>query len=94
MFSDIIFKNITRFAAAESEDQIMSIEKKLELFADVLEIDPDEITPETPLAELDWDSVAVLTFIAMMDEEFDKEVKGADIKKFVTVRDALDIMEE
>lgn len=72
----------------------MSIEKKLELFADVLDIDPDEITPETPLAELDWDSVAVLTFIAMMDEEFDKEVKGADIKKFVTVQDALDIMEE
>jgi acyl carrier protein len=53
-----------------------------------------EITPETALSDLDeWDSVAILSFIAMMDDEFGKEVKGSVIRQFVTVQDALDCME-
>ena len=72
----------------------MSTEKKMELLADILDVDADELTPETELASLDWDSVAILSFIAMMDEEFGKEMKGAEIKKFVTVQDALNVMEE
>ena len=71
----------------------MTVEKKLELIADILDIDAKELTPETEIASLDWDSVAILSFIAMMDEEFGKEVKGAQIKKFVTIQDALNIME-
>ena len=72
----------------------MVIEKKLELLADILDVDVDELAPEKELAEFDWDSVAILSFIAMMDEEFGKEMKGAEIKKFVTVQDALNEMEE
>ncbi len=71
----------------------MTVEKKLELIADILDIDAKELTPETEFASLDWDSVAILSFIAMMDEEFGKEIKGAQIKKFVTIQDALNIME-
>ena len=72
----------------------MANEKKLELIADILDVDVDELSPEKELAEFDWDSVAILSFIAMMDEEFGKEMKGAEIKKFVTVQDAMDVMEE
>ncbi len=72
----------------------MAIEKKLELIADILDVDVDELSPEKELAEFDWDSVAILSFIAMMDEEFGKEMKGAEIKKFVTIQDALNVMEE
>ena len=73
----------------------MSLEKKMELLAEILDVEVDELKPETKLSEMDeWDSVAVLSFIAMMDEEFGKEVKGAEIRKFVTIQDALDIMEE
>ena len=73
----------------------MSMEKKLELIAEILDVEAEELTPETKLAELEnWDSVAALSFIAMMDEEFGKEIKGAEIKKFVTVQDALNVMEE
>ena len=71
----------------------MSMEKKLELIAEILDAEAEELTPETKLAELEnWDSVAALSFIAMMDEEFGKEIKGAEIKKFVTIQDALDVM--
>ena len=72
----------------------MTLEKKMELIAEILDVEVEEITPETEFASLeDWDSVAALSFIAMMDEEFGKEVKGAEIKKFITIQDALDIME-
>ena len=72
----------------------MTNEKKMELIADILDMDVAELKPETEFTALsDWDSVAALSFIAMMDEEFGKEVKGATLKQFVTIQDALDIME-
>lgn len=72
----------------------MTIENKLELLADILDMEVDELSPETEFSTLEsWDSVAALSFIAMMDEEFGKEIKGADIKRFVTVQDALNVME-
>lgn len=72
----------------------MTDERKIELIAEILDVDTDEISPEMTLDSFDWDSVAALSFIAMMDEEFNKAVKGADIKKLVTIQDALDLMEE
>lgn len=71
----------------------MTTEKKLELLADILDMDAGDLTPETELSSLEWDSVTALSFIAMVDEEFGKEVKGAQIKNFVTVQDALNLME-
>lgn len=77
------------------EENEMDIEKKLELIADILDIELGDISPEMEFSGLeDWDSVAILSFIAMMDEVFGKEIKGAEIKKFVTIQDALDVMKE
>lgn len=73
----------------------MSNEKKIELLAEILDLDVEELTPETSLADMtEWDSIAALSFIAMMDEEFGKEVKGAEVKKIATVQDAMDLMKE
>lgn len=73
----------------------MDIEKKVELLAEILDLEIDEIKPVQKLSDLEeWDSIAVLSFMAMMDEEFGKEMKGTEIKKFVTIQDALDAMEE
>ncbi len=73
----------------------MTNEKKIELLADILDVDAEGLTPETRLVDMsEWDSIAALSFIAMMDEEFGKEFKGADVKKIVTVQDALNVMEE
>lgn len=73
----------------------MNTEKKIELLADILDLETGDIRPEMQLSELEeWDSIAILSFIAMMDEEFGKEMKGAEIKKFITVQDALDAMKE
>ena len=73
----------------------MEKSKKIELLADILDADPSEIEEDMELTSVgDWDSLAVLSFIAMMDEEFGKEVNGATVKKIVTVADALALMEE
>lgn len=73
----------------------MTNEKKIELLADILDVDAEELIPEKRLADMsEWDSIAALSFIAMMDEEFGREFKGADVKKIVTVQDALNVMEE
>ena len=73
----------------------MTNEKKIELLADIIDVEPSELTPETRLVDMsEWDSIAALSFISMMDEEFGKEFKGSEFKKIVTVQDALNVMEE
>lgn len=67
----------------------------MELLAEILDLEVEELTPETKLSTLaEWDSIAILSFIAMMDEEFGKAVKGAEIKQFETIQDAMNVMEE
>ncbi len=73
----------------------MTNERKFELLADILDVDPEEISLDKNLAELgEWDSLAILSFIAMMDEEFSKEVRGETVKGLVTVEDAVALMED
>ena len=72
----------------------MTNEKKLELLAEILDADVDELQSTTVLAEVgDWDSLAILSFISMMDDEFGKEISGTTIKELKTVGDALKMME-
>ena len=71
----------------------MSEEEKMSVFADVLDMEQSDFSSDTVLAELDnWDSVAMLAFMAMMDERFGKTVKGSDIRDFKTVQDAINFM--
>lgn len=71
----------------------MDDDRKIEIIADILDVELDDLSPEDILEDKDeWDSVAILSFIAMMDDEFDREVKGADIRQFITVKDAMDFM--
>lgn len=68
--------------------------KKIELLAEILEIDAADITEDKELRELaSWDSLTVLTFIATIGEVFNKEISGEQVKNLVTVADALAIME-
>lgn len=73
----------------------MTNEKKLELIAEILDVEKETLTPETKLSDLEeWDSIALISFMAMMDDEFDKIVKGADVKVQKTIKDLMALMEE
>lgn len=72
----------------------MTNQEKLEKIAEIMNLEAEEIKEDTVLAEYDeWDSVAVLSFIALMDEEFGKQVRGREIRELVTVKDLMNIME-
>lgn len=71
----------------------MELDKKMELLAEMFELEVDEFTPETVLDDLEeWDSLAAISYVVMMDEEFDVVAKPEDIREFKTVQDILDSM--
>lgn len=71
----------------------MENQKKLEQLADMFEIEVSGLTPETKLEELDeWDSLAKLSLIVLMDDEYGKKLTGDEIKQFVTIGDIMNYM--
>jgi len=71
----------------------MTTEKKLELLEETLELDEGTLKVDTVLADLEeWDSMAKLSLIVLMKDEFDKKLSGEQIREFKTVRDILDFM--
>ena len=72
----------------------MEDSKKIELLEDLFEVDEGTLTPDTALDDLDeWDSMAALSLIVMIDEECGKRINGDDVKKFITIKDIMDVME-
>ncbi len=68
--------------------------KKLELLEEMMELDAQTLTAQTNLSEIDeWDSMAKLSLIVLVDEECGKVLTGEEIKTFVTVGDILNYME-
>ena len=65
-------------------------EKFIELFKETLEIEDDSVQLDTEFRNLpQWDSLAFLSVIAMIDEEYDVVIEGNDFKKLITVADVL-----
>lgn len=72
----------------------MEFEKKLALLEDMLEMDEGSLTPKTVLEDLEeWDSLAMISLVALIDEKFNKKITGKAIKRFKTVQDILDVMQ-
>ncbi|MGB6329965.1 MAG: phosphopantetheine-binding protein [Halarcobacter sp.] len=69
----------------------MDLQRKIELLEELLEI--DEFTSDTLLDDLEeWDSLAAISYVVMMDEEFNVVANPNDIKNFKTIQDILDSM--
>lgn len=67
-------------------------EKFITLFQETLEIEGEnQLTKETVFRDLDqWDSLAFLSVIAMIDEEYDIVIEGNDFKKLITIGDLIE----
>ena len=69
--------------------------KFLDLFKEVLEIEDKEISLNDEFREYDeWDSLAYLSVIAMLDDEFEIVIETEDFKKISTVGDLLKEVKE
>lgn len=71
----------------------MTQEEKIALLEDMLELDANTLTPETELSAIEeYDSMAKLSLIVLMDEECGKKLTGEQIRAFKTVQDVLGFM--
>lgn len=70
----------------------MNLDQFIENFADLFdETDPDTIKATTQFKDLEeWSSLVALSVIAMIDEEYDVEFRGDDIRGSNTVQDLYD----
>ena len=85
MFDEIIINDINF--------KKMTQEEKIALLEDMLELDGGTLMPETELSSVDeYDSMAKLSLIVLMDDEFGKKLTGEQIREFNTVQDILDFM--
>ena len=72
----------------------MELNQFIQNFADQFdETDPSEIKAETVFHELEeYSSLIALSIIAMVDEEYDVQLKGDDMRSAVTVEDLFNIV--
>ncbi|MCI9364944.1 MAG: acyl carrier protein [Oscillospiraceae bacterium] len=71
----------------------MSEKEKLAKLEEILELEEGELRPEMELEDVDnYDSMAKLSLIVLMDDDFGKKLTGDNIKGFKTVQDILDFM--
>ena len=67
----------------------MEFEKLQQIIADVLNLDVDEITPDTAFVDdLGADSLDIYQIIMGIEEEFEIEIPQEEAEKIVTVGDA------
>lgn len=70
-------------------------EKFLELFSEVLELEEDEepLDFRDRLEDLEmWDSLAALSLVSMLDDEFGVIMGSKDLKTMATIQDILDFI--
>ena len=71
----------------------MEFEKLKKIIAEVLNVDPDEITMETTFQDdLDADSLDVYQIIMGIEEEFDIEIPAETAEQVTTVEDAVEMI--
>jgi acyl carrier protein len=72
----------------------MTEQEKIALLEEIMELDEGTLKKDDVLGMYEeWDSVSVLSLIAIMDEKFGKTVTGETVKALKTVEDVLNLME-
>lgn len=73
----------------------MEFEKLQQIISEVLNVDIDEITPDTTfIDDLGADSLDVFQIIMGIEEEFDIEIPTEEAEKIVTVGDAAEAIKQ
>lgn len=66
----------------------MNDQEKLKKIADMLDVNLDSLTTGTRLDEINWDSMGMLSVIALAKTN-GKTITGAQVRAFVTVDDIM-----
>ena len=69
----------------------MELEKLQKIIAEVLNVDTEEVTPDTTFVDdLGADSLDIFQIVMGIEEEFDIEIPNEQAEKIVTVGDAVE----
>lgn len=73
----------------------MEFEKLKKVIAEVLNVDPEEITMEsTFMDDLGADSLDVFQIVMGIEEEFDIEIPAEEAEKITTVEEAVELIKK
>lgn len=72
----------------------MDLQQFIANFANLFdETDVAMFTPETKFHDLEeWSSLVALSIVAMVDEEYDIEVKGDELRSAITIEDLFNLV--
>lgn len=72
----------------------MEIQEFIQNFADQFEsTEVSELTAKTKFRELDeWSSLLALSILAMVDEEYDVQLKGEEMRATNTIQELFDLV--
>lgn len=71
----------------------MSTREKIAKLEEIMELDENSLQEDTILNDIEeWDSIAAISYIALLDEEFNVSISADTIKSFKTVADAISYM--
>ena len=72
----------------------MTVQEKLEVLEDILELDEGTLKVEDSLEDIDeWDSMSKLYLVTYVKKEMQKRLTVDEIKNFETVQDICDYLE-
>ena len=73
----------------------MELEKLQDIIAEVLNVDPSEITEDTTFVDdLGADSLEVFQIIMGIEEEFDIQIEAEEAEHIVSVEDAVEAIKK
>ena len=71
----------------------MTNKEKITLLEGMLDVEEGSLNEEMELGDVDnWDSLAIISLIALLDENFGKTIPAGEIRKFKRVKDVLEQM--
>lgn len=71
----------------------MEFEKIRAMICEQYEIDEDEVTLETVLEDLNFDSLDMIEIAMDIEDEFNVEVPDEALEKFITIGDIVEFLE-
>lgn len=71
----------------------MTQNELIELFAEGLEVEPETLSPETRIEDVEeWNSIGWLTIMSLVDERLGVQIESKAIRGFQTVQEVIDYL--
>lgn len=72
----------------------MEQKEKLVKLEELMDLEEGSLHAEDELNDIEeWDSIAHLSLIILLEDDYEKEISGSEVRALKTVQDILDLMQ-